>query len=104
MDISPRRDKPASARLEELIRLSRRLVDRLASQVEADDAAFREAYRLGFASGVVVGREQLGNELAEADRRRAEYVNGVADRSPYAGAGAPALGRPPGGLRQAAAR
>jgi hypothetical protein len=70
--------------MEELIRLSRLLIGRLARQAEADDAAFRDAYRLGFESGVVVGRRQLSNELVELDRRRVEYVNGIADRSPYA--------------------
>jgi hypothetical protein len=73
-----------SARIEEQIRLLRLLVDQLARQAVADDAAFRDAYRLGFESGVAVGRQQLGNELTELDRRRVEYVNGVADRSSYA--------------------
>jgi hypothetical protein len=66
-----------NARVEELVRL---LLDRIARQAEADEAAFREAYRLGFESGVAVGRQQLSDELVELDRRRAEYV----DRSPYA--------------------
>lgn len=73
-----------SARMEELIRISRRLIGRLARQAEADDAAFRDAYRLGFESGVVVGRRQLSNELVELDRRRAEYVDGIVESSPYA--------------------
>ncbi|MDN3352378.1 hypothetical protein [Actinomadura sp. DC4] len=73
-----------SARREELIRLSRRLAGRLARQARADQAAFEDAYRLGFEAGVVVGRRQLGEELLAEDRRRAEYVGGVADRASYA--------------------
>lgn len=70
-----------NARVEELVRL---LLDRIARQAEADEAAFREAYRLGFESGVAVGRQQLSDELVELDRRRAEYVDRIVDRSPYA--------------------
>jgi hypothetical protein len=77
-------DRTGTASIEELIRLAQQLVDRLARQAGADDAAFRDAYRLGFESGVVVGRKRLGHELSELDRRRVEYVNGVAERSPYA--------------------
>lgn len=83
MDTHPQ-DRTGAARIEELIRLSRQLIDQLARQAQADDAAFRDAYRLGFESGVVVGRQRLGDELAELDRRRVEYVSGIAERSPYA--------------------
>src|SRR3954454_9121174 len=73
-----------SARLEELVRVSRRLIGRLPRQAGAGDAAFRDAYRLGFEAGVAVGRRQLSDELVELDRRRAEYVDGIVGSAPYA--------------------
>ena len=58
-----------SADIEELIRTLRGLVDAVGRQAEADAAAFREAYTLGFEAGRRVGRTQVGHELAELDRR-----------------------------------
>lgn len=54
------------------------LVERIAGQAAADAAAFEQAYRLGFTSGIEVGRQQLDHELTEQDRRRAEHIRNVA--------------------------
>jgi hypothetical protein len=63
---------------EDLIRVAADLLDRIATRAETDEAAFREAYRLGFESGVIVGRRQLDEELSEADRHRAAHVSELA--------------------------
>jgi hypothetical protein len=65
---------------EDLIRVAADLLDRIATRAETDEAAFREAYRLGFESGVLVGRRQLDEELSAADRHRAAHVTEIAVR------------------------
>lgn len=61
-----------------------RLIAMRREQTEADAAAFRDAYRLGFEEGWQVGRIHLDHELVEQDRRRADYIRGIANSPTYA--------------------
>ncbi len=59
-----------AANIEDLVRILQELVDTVTERAEADVAAFREAYALGFAAGREVGRSRLEYELAEVERHR----------------------------------
>lgn len=60
------------------------LINATGDQGQADLAAFRDAYRLGFEAGWEVGRMQLDHELTEQDRRRTEYIHGLSRLPSYA--------------------
>lgn len=60
------------------------LADTIGHHVAADAAAFAHAYRLGYETGVQVGRAQLDHELTEQDRRHAEYLRGIASTTTHA--------------------
>lgn len=64
----------AHAELAALVERAQQLVEQIAGQAEADRREFEVAYRLGFETGVDVGRARAEREEQERDEALAEAV------------------------------
>lgn len=53
------------------------LVDAIGDQAAADSAAFKQAYKLGYEAGAVVGRTQLSNEILTEEKRFARHMSTI---------------------------
>lgn len=63
--------------LAHLVAEAQRLVAQISNQAAAADAAFRDAYRLGYTAGVEVGRQQLGNEILAEEARFSAHMSTI---------------------------
>ncbi|MEV5711246.1 hypothetical protein [Actinoallomurus sp. NPDC052274] len=62
---------------EQLIRLAQQLVEDIGNRAAADKAAFEQTYRLGFESGIEVGRRQLEAEILADEERFRTHMSSI---------------------------
>lgn len=71
-----------------LAQAAARLVAAIGDQAARDEENYRRGWQdaasVFFQHGVEVGRQSLSHELVEQDRRRTEYIHGIATAPSYA--------------------
>lgn len=69
--------------LTELVAVAQRLVEQIGDQAAAAEAEFRMAYKLGYESGLVVGRQQLGHEILREEERFGRHMSTITRMRSY---------------------